>query len=367
MELIQQEILEQPALIRRRAAASPAVWPTAAGQVLVTGCGDSLAAAELCAALYAGRKLVAVPAMEASERARSLHPDNALIGISVSGRTPRVIEAVSRAHAGGAVTIAVTDDPSSELAERADVTWSIDASPTESLQSSSYEGPDAAQYVGYQRDVAQTKTFLGAVLAIARAAEGRGGATDWDRLAATVEELAGESFVEPLRARAADWAEAGQGFFLAVGSALPIARFAAYKMFELNRPAHWTDLEEYAHTQYFITRPGDALVVLVHDAASAARAAEIVPVLDELFDARCVIVRTSDVEPAWPKADDDVVVPAGGSALERHVALILAVQWVAYLWGRIGAPNIDTFHAGYDTERLVAASLRTIRRSRIRP
>jgi hypothetical protein len=47
--------------------------------------------------------------------------------------------------------------------------------------------------------------------------------------------------------------------------------------------------------------------------------------------------------------------------------LILATEWLTYLWGRIGAPNINTFHAGYDTERLVAASGRTIRASRIRP
>ena len=59
-------------------------------------------------------------------------------------------------------------------------------------------------------------------------------------------------------------------------------------------------------------------------------------------------------------------VPTGGSALERHVALIVALEWLTYLWGRIGAPNIDTFHAGFDTERLVAASMKTIRQSRVR-
>jgi hypothetical protein len=48
------------------------------------------------------------------------------------------------------------------------------------------------------------------------------------------------------------------------------------------------------------------------------------------------------------------------------VALIVGIQWLTYLWWRVGAPYIDTFHAGYDTERLVAASLRTIRRSAVR-
>jgi hypothetical protein len=42
------------------------------------------------------------------------------------------------------------------------------------------------------------------------------------------------------------------------------------------------------------------------------------------------------------------------------------VQWLTYAIGRVHAPNINTFHAGYDTERLVAGTLRTIRNSAIR-
>jgi hypothetical protein len=58
--------------------------------------------------------------------------------------------------------------------------------------------------------------------------------------------------------------------------------------------------------------------------------------------------------------------PASDQPLQQFLDFILAVQWVTYAIGRVNAPNINTFHAGYDTERLVAGTLRTIRESAIR-
>jgi hypothetical protein len=152
---------------------------------------------------------------------------------------------------------------------------------------------------------------------------------------------------------------------LATGAGAPLARFASYKLFEYDRVAHAADLEEYCHTHYFVTRTGDALLFVLHETEAALRAAEIAPVLVELFDLRCAVVRSDDV-PAIG-VGEELVVPAGGSPLERAVALVLALEWLTYLQGRVGLPNVDTFHGGRDTERLVAGSLRTIRRSTIRP
>jgi hypothetical protein len=152
---------------------------------------------------------------------------------------------------------------------------------------------------------------------------------------------------------------------LGSGCTAPLARFAAYKLFELDRVAHASDVEEYCHTHYFITRTGDALVLVLDEPEAAARAAEIAPVLADLFALRVVCVRPDDL-PALA-VGEELVVPAGRSPLERAVALLLALEWLTYLWGRVGLPNVDTFHGGRDTERLVAGSLRTIRRSAIRP
>jgi hypothetical protein len=136
-------------------------------------------------------------------------------------------------------------------------------------------------------------------------------------------------------------------------------------MFEFNRPAHFNDIEEYCHTHYFITRPRDLVIFLIEQSAAERRAAEIAPTLVELFDARTVAVRSADVTPRFEPSAGCIDVPAADHPFQRLLAMVVAVEWMTYLCGRIGAPDINTFHAGYDTERLVAASLTTIRHSAI--
>ena len=336
--------------------------------MIVTGSGDSLCAAELVARLYPETGATALGALDASAAALDLGAEDALIAISVSGRTPRVVETASRARRRGATIIAVTDDPGSALAEHGDDVWHIGAAPAQALQQADYDDAEAAQYVGYHHDVAQTKSFFAVLLTIARAAEATGSSadTDWPGLANRIDVLCQKPFWGPLHERALQWAKAGQTFFLASGAALPIARFGAYKMFEFDRSAHFTEIEEYCHTHYFITRRGDSVVLVLQTEDDAQRAAEIAPVLAELFEACIVVIRPDDVTLPNPITCDDVIVPGSGSALERALGLLLAVEWVTYLCGRVGAPDIDTFHAGHDTARLISASMRTIRRSVIR-
>jgi glucosamine--fructose-6-phosphate aminotransferase (isomerizing) len=52
-----------------------------------------------------------------------------VIGLSQSGQTPDVVEYVLRARAAGALTVAVTNDPASELATAAEVTIPLAAEP----------------------------------------------------------------------------------------------------------------------------------------------------------------------------------------------------------------------------------------------
>lgn len=365
-EIIFGEIAEQSAIARARAAASPPIWPTTPGNLLVTGSGDSLCAAELVARIYPETGATALGALDASAAALELVADDALIAISVSGRTPRVVEAAIRARRRGATVVAVTDDPDSPLAENSDDTWHIGAAPTQALQETDYAGAEAAQYVGYHHDVAQTKSFFATLLTIARAAEEASTRTNWAGLGDRIDGLCKKSFWLPVAERAEHWANARQTFFLASGAALPLARFASYKMFEFDRAAHFTEIEEYCHTHYFVTRLGDAVVFTLQTDDDALRAGEIAPVLAELFEARIVIVRPDDIDAPAGVAGDEIVVPGGGSTLERTLGLLLAFEWITYLCGRIGAPDIDTFHAGHDTERLIGASMRTIRRSAIR-
>ena len=70
-----------------------------------------------------------------------------VIGLSQSGRTPDVVEYVARARRSGAFTIAITNDPGSELASVAEATIPLEA------------GPELA--------VAATKTYVNTLAALA--------------------------------------------------------------------------------------------------------------------------------------------------------------------------------------------------------
>ena len=55
---------------------------------------------------------------------------SAVIALSQSGRTPDVVEYVARARAGGALTLALTNDPGSELGQAAELVLPLAAGPS---------------------------------------------------------------------------------------------------------------------------------------------------------------------------------------------------------------------------------------------
>jgi len=368
-EYIFREILEQKRIAALHQKLSAPHWPANPGRLIITGSGDSYCAALFGSWLLEKRGQVSgLPALEASQAARYLSPADILVGISVSGRTTRVLEAAKRSLAAGAQVVAVTDDAQSPLAELAAVVWPTHASPPETLNQTSYKDEKARQYVGYHHDVAQTKTFWAVLLTLIRAARAK---LHWQDLRVHASLLLSASFYEPLVTQADIWAQSSQTFFLGSFWAKIIARFGSYKMHEFNRLAHFTGIEEYCHTHYFITRPGDTIVFLIIDQDTAARAGEIAPVLRELFDARIIWIQPQSLGNAAVPANfseyvEVIDLPATIDPVQQFLDLILAVEWLTYLIGRVGAPNINTFHAGYDTERLVGGTLRTIRQSVIR-
>ena len=368
-EYIFQEMMEQERIARLHWSRPAPDWPGTTGRVIITGSGDSYCAALFGGWLMADRgKVSALPAMDASRAVQELGRGDTLIGISVSGRTVRVLEAATRALHCGARVIAVTDNLDSPLAKMATAVWPIYASPAEELFHTGYRDEEAKQYVGYHHDVAQTKTFWAVLLTLVRAA---GAEIDGAILLDHTRKLLSRSFYEPLFANAGHWATSGQTFFLATGWAKILARFAAYKMYEFNRLAHASEIEEYCHTHYFITRTGDTVVFLARDEETAARAREIAPVLRDLFAVRVIWVQPESVggDVVLEESGERVEVvrlPPAGDPIQQALDLVLALEWITYAIGRVGAPDINIFHAGYETERLVAGSMRTVRRSAIR-
>jgi glucosamine--fructose-6-phosphate aminotransferase (isomerizing) len=139
-----------------------------------------------------------------------------VVALSQSGRTPDVLEYVTRARRAGAFTVAVTNDPASALAEAADAVLPLAA--------------------GDERAVAATKTYLNQLAALALfAAElaGRG-----DEFAAGLEQTAAELERHlPLLERAAasiavPFASVGRMFVIGRGPEFATAREIALKLLE---------------------------------------------------------------------------------------------------------------------------------------
>jgi glutamine---fructose-6-phosphate transaminase (isomerizing) len=158
---LEQEIREQPqALARLLDGVEADVAPVAAvvrdrapAYVLVAARGTSDNAARYAQYLFGARLglpvALAAPALTSvyGGESRLRIRDGLAIGISQSGRSPDVIEVLRAAHAGGSPTVAITNDPSSPLAEAADFVVALRA--------------------GEEQAVAATKTYTTSLAAVA--------------------------------------------------------------------------------------------------------------------------------------------------------------------------------------------------------
>jgi glucosamine--fructose-6-phosphate aminotransferase (isomerizing) len=186
-----------------------------------------------------------------------------VLALSQSGRTPDVVDYARRARGRGAYTVAVTNDPSSELAEFADAVLELRA------------GPEQA--------VAATKTYTNqlaalGLLAAHAAGKGEAFAEEVRAIAAALPQL-----VLSLEARIANvaipFAYAGRMFVVGRGPEFATAREIALKLLETCRIA----AEPLTATD------------LAHGPVAA---------LDSLF-------------PVWAIASDDSTLPAVLEAVER--------------------------------------------------
>ncbi|HKD31958.1 MAG TPA: SIS domain-containing protein [Gaiellaceae bacterium] len=144
-----------------------------------------------------------------------------VVALSQSGRTPDVVSYLERARERGALTIALTNDPASALAERAELTLPLEA--------------------GEERSVAASKTFFNQLAALALLAGAAAGREDevWDGLrrvavllADAIPEL--ENAVVPI---ATAFAYVGRMYVIGRGYELSTAREIALKLTETCRVA----------------------------------------------------------------------------------------------------------------------------------
>jgi len=144
-----------------------------------------------------------------------------VIGLSQSGRTPDVVEYVRRTRDRGALTVGLTNDPSSDLAEAAEITIPLSAGP--------------------ERSVAASKTYMNELAALALLAAGAAGRASEvaDGIRGVAELLAGEmdALERAVAAPAMAFTYVGRMYVIGRGLEFATAREVALKLTETCRVA----------------------------------------------------------------------------------------------------------------------------------
>ncbi len=379
VDFMLQEILEQPSIIssllkRKSSFDDFSEKANRIRRIILTGCGDSYCAA--MAGSYAFSALLtdclalAVRPMELTYYHRNLIDSQTLVvGISVSGKTPRVVEALRCAKAKGAIIAGLTDNPTSPIADMTnELSIVTGASPPEALESSDYETTEAALYTGYHHDVAQTKTYLANVFALLLLA------ATWSQndhaldVLAALPDVVTSVIAGQIADKIRDNAEASaacQKTPIMVGSGPNRANalFGAYKGNEFTVSPGIQEIEEYCHTAYFVTEENTPVLFLAPQGPSLERIREITPVLHEVLRAK-PIVFTSPASADLPARA--IALPYSGPEYLSTPPYAAAMGLWWYHWAKMRGFDTNVFRGGVETERYVGGSLRTIRKSKMR-
>jgi glucosamine--fructose-6-phosphate aminotransferase (isomerizing) len=253
----------------------------------MVGCGDSEfagAAATLAFSKHAGIAAEGVHALDmARYRVRYLPPNSAVLCISYSGEVGRTIEAAAQARAFGHRVIALTGHGTSPLAREAtDVVTLTVPSLGSTPGTISFLAMLVALFdLALQWGAARRRPVVAARAALERAS----GLTA--RTLSQGEEPAAR-LAERLRNRAAIT-------FIGAGPNEATARFGAAKLFEAPQMrGAATNVEEWAHGEYFISGDGEPVIVVAPRGAATDRVGEI---LAELAFINADVTLISD-EPA---------------------------------------------------------------------
>ncbi|MFF3864853.1 SIS domain-containing protein [Micromonospora sp. NPDC001898] len=218
--------------------------------------------------------------------------DALVVGVSQSGGSPDLAEVLRTARASGALTLALTNNPDSPLAEVAELSVDIAA--------------------GHERAVAATKTYTAELLALLLLVEGiRAGdgvlpAEERSALAA-LPELAARTLDDTTPAQLAPrYRFAAQLVTTGRGYAYPTAREAALKLMETSYlPALAFSGADLLHGPLAMTDPDVPVLAVVGSGPGGRSMGEVLPRLGERR-ADVVVVGSAEVEGATRMAVPEV-------------------------------------------------------------
>jgi glucosamine--fructose-6-phosphate aminotransferase (isomerizing) len=327
-------------------------------QIVLTGSGDSFFAAAAVtpmARALTGLPVQAMTSMEASRYAGD-GPVGArgvlVIAVSYSGEAARLVEAVQRWRARGAITLGVTASANGRLAQFAE-RW-VDTRVEETVPA-----PGARTYVA---------SLLALYLLVIRIAEVLMRIT-MDEANALRRELAaagaamdgmGEACAGQLEDLAGRWRDARAFDMLGSGPCLASAAYGAAKLVEAaGVHACAQDAEEFFHLNYFVDRPGEvpAVVFAPSNAAFAARAGELAATLGPLGRPSLVITDQA----GFGGGLDELVLPVVREAFAPLLHAAPAALLAAYSAATRAVPH----YRGHDGPWIGARGAALVRGSKI--
>jgi glucosamine 6-phosphate synthetase-like amidotransferase/phosphosugar isomerase protein len=240
-----------------------------------------------------------VEALEFSRYLVSYIPEGSFVfGVSNSGTVSRTIEGVRLARARGAWTFAVTVSAANRLAETADTLVKVNATPNIK------ERPDGTRVVT-PGTITYTASMLGLYLAGIALGE-RVGTLDAKRSRALVEQFhrladdmaVADNAVRPVVAEiAASFSPDRKTVILGGGPNYATAYFGMAKWHEaLTRPCHASELEEWAHEEYFVTDEDTDTIVLLPPGGGRSRGLEQATAAKEMGSRVIMIAAAGDEE-----------------------------------------------------------------------
>jgi glucosamine--fructose-6-phosphate aminotransferase (isomerizing) len=239
-----------------------------------------------------------------------------VIGISQSGRSPDIVGAIAAARRQAAPTIAITNDPISDLAIAAEHVIDLGA--------------------GEELAVAATKTYTAELLSVAllvvaiEARLGRGSdATDPEPALASIPEAIADALGTEAQAEAVAGHLAGHDRLVAVGRGFEYAtaRELALKLKELAQvAADPYSAADFLHGPLALVSAGFPLIAI---APSGPTAADLDALLDRLGELDVDLIVLSDRPEAVARGAIGILLPAGLPEWLRPIATIVPGQLLA--------------------------------------
>jgi glucosamine--fructose-6-phosphate aminotransferase (isomerizing) len=357
-------------------ALDPSIF-TEAEHTYITGCGDSFMAG--LAARYAFESLARLPtephpALELGRyTAEFLPPKSLVFSISNSGKATRTVEAAINARIAGAMTIAITGNVDSWLAQESElaldqsvrIDGQLMSMPSNMMSDAPEEGSRRGSF-GLANYLASLTTLYciaihaGRVRGRLSASAAESQLRELERMSEAIDETV-LLCSEPAQAYAKEVSDRDNFIILGAGPSYATSVFSAAKTYELSRVNGVAqELEEWAHLQYFITKPGSQVLFVAPPGRSTGRTLELA-YSAKLMGATCVAITDESVE----ELDHSFAkrLPVAGNVPEIFSPLVYCVPGELFATYLAKEKGLKAFE--FDSRLQYETNMRTIQESEL--